>query len=63
MMNSKSTHHLDSSTNASTHVERRRRKKPSQPVSGNDRTDLIFPKSREIFEVVNDKYHLRDLIM
>lgn len=51
------------STNASALTDRRKVKnRIMQPFSANDRTDLIFPKNREIFEVVTDKFHLRDLI-
>jgi hypothetical protein len=64
MINPKNKYGTESSTNASTLVPKKRRKsKISQPISSNDRTDLIFPKNREIFETVNDKYHLRDLIV
>lgn len=52
----------DSSTNASSAVEKKRRGRKTQALSANDRTDLVFPRNREIFEVVNDKFHLRDLI-
>ena len=60
-MNYSNKHSTDSSTNASTATEKRKRRK-SQPLSANDRTDLVFPRNRELFEVVNDKFHLRDLI-
>ena len=62
VMNYSNKYNNDSSTNASSAVEKKRRSRKTQPLSANDRTDLVFPRNREIFEVVNDKFHLRDLI-
>ena len=58
--NYKSSQDTSASYNHEKRIKRRRYANLKDPV--NDRTEFLFPKSREIFELVNDKYQLRDLI-
>lgn len=63
MINLKNSDTLTRSAELQPVVRRRRRRNKTQIMApSNDRTELLFPKNREMFELVNDKYHLRDLI-